>query len=116
MTFTLTSYASSSKPIPILLQKVFGLGKKNSIQICRSMGLHERMSPKMSSKFILDSLQERLETSLGNSLGAPLINRIHLNKERLIKISSYRGFRHHRGLPARGQRTRTNARTCRKKK
>lgn len=68
-------------------------------------------------KFVVEPLERGYGTTLGNSLRRIDLRReVNLNIKRLMEIGSYRGIRHRRGLPVRGQNTKNNARTRKGKK
>jgi small subunit ribosomal protein S13 len=56
-------------------------------------------------------IRQEIDSSLGGRIEGELRKEVSLNVKRLIEIGSYRGYRHRKGLPCRGQRTHTNART-----
>nr|YP_010593543.1 ribosomal protein S13 [Taxus chinensis]YP_010725996.1 ribosomal protein S13 [Taxus wallichiana]WAI96653.1 ribosomal protein S13 [Taxus chinensis]WDY83732.1 ribosomal protein S13 [Taxus wallichiana] len=95
--------------------EIFGIGPKEATQVRYRLGLSENVKVNESTKYQID----RLERIIGQ--GQNYVVRWELERvkradiERLIPISRYRGIRHQDGLPLRGQRTHTNARTCRRK-
>lgn len=93
----------------IALTSVYGIGKKLSKVICAITKIPE------SSK-IIDLNEEQIELLRENVakyvIEGDLRREKTLNIKRLIDLSCYRGLRHRRGLPVHGQRTKTNARTC----
>lgn len=102
-----------NKRIVVALTYIFGIGPTTSKNIIQEAGLDE-------SKRAHDLTEEEL-TKLRDIIRAmkvegDLRREIGLNIKRLIEINCYRGQRHRRGLPSRGQRTRTNSRTRRSKK
>lgn len=98
------------KRVDISLTYIFGVGRKNVVEILKEAGVdaskraHALTSDEVSK---LQRIIEKINTE-GN-----LRKQIRENIERLKRIGSYRGARHIAGLPARGQRTKTNARTKR---
>lgn len=98
------------KRVDISLTYIFGIGRKNVVDILKEAGVkpstraHALTSDEVSR---LQRIIEKINTE-GN-----LRKQIRENIERLKRIGSYRGARHIAGLPARGQRTKTNARTKR---
>lgn len=96
------------KHIVIGLTSIFGIGHKRARQICNEVGV--KCSVKVSE---LDepSLEKIRAAVAGYKLEGDLRREIALNIKRLIELGTYRGLRHRRGLPVRGQRTRTNAHT-----
>lgn len=90
------------------LTAIFGIGRSRARQICDAAGIE--YSRKI--KDLTDSELEKLRTELQNfTLEGDLRREVQLSIKRLIDLGTYRGMRHRRGLPVRGQRTRTNART-----
>ena len=103
-----------NKHVNIALTYIFGIGRPSAEKICEKA----KIDP---ARMINDLSQEELNT-LRNILEAEykfegrLRTEIALNIKRLMDIGCYRGLRHRKGLPLRGQRTRTNARTRKGKK
>jgi len=98
-----------TKRIEIGLTYIFGIGRKRSGDILTAAGV----SPDVRVKDLSDDDVRKISRVLeeqGNVEG-DLRKEISMNIKRLMEIGCYRGLRHRRGLPVRGQRTRTNART-----
>ena len=98
-----------NKRLEIALTYIFGVGTPTSHKICDDLGLDRGMRAR-------DLNEEQLTTLAGHiqkvySVEGQLRREIAGNISRLRDIACYRGLRHRRGLPVRGQRTRTNART-----
>ncbi|MGX7585971.1 30S ribosomal protein S13 [Candidatus Vidania fulgoroideorum] len=92
------------------LTKIYGIGKKTSLDVCNSVGIvNKRVFEVSSSDF--NKLRLLLEKM---NLGFKLKKTISLNIQNLIKIGCYKGMRHKNHLPVRGQKTRKNSRTARK--
>ena len=93
----------------IALQYIHGLGKHSALQLCESLSL----DPMRRAKDLTDEELARLagEIEQGFVVEGNLRRQTQQNISRLKEIACYRGMRHRRGLPVRGQRTRTNART-----
>jgi len=90
------------------LTAIYGIGRARARKICDSCGID--YSKKI--KDLDDKDLEKIREVLGQfTLEGDLRREVTMNIKRLMDISCYRGFRHRRGLPTRGQRTRTNART-----
>ena len=100
------------KTIAVGLTNIKGIGLTRAKIICAKLNILESMKlgdlPKDKVKAVTDFIDNFY--IVGNKLNREKTNNI----KQLIKISSYRGFRHVRGLPSRGQRTHTNAKTSRK--
>lgn len=98
-----------NKRLEISLTYLYGIGRKLSNDIIRRLGL----DPDMRAKKLTDDDLSRLNALLQAEyiVEGDLRRQVQNNIKRLISIHSYRGLRHRLGLPVRGQRTRTNART-----
>jgi small subunit ribosomal protein S13 len=99
------------KRVEISLQYVYGIGPASSRRILSSSGVNPDTKVKDLSEQEVMRIREIIDK--GYKVEGGLRKEVNLNVKRLIEIGSYRGLRHRRGLPARGQRTRTNARTKR---
>ncbi|MSR57721.1 MAG: 30S ribosomal protein S13 [Planctomycetaceae bacterium] len=97
------------KPTYISLTYLFGIGRSTSISICRSLGLDLQRPAKGLSDDELARIANLLDKEF--TIEGQLRRKIQQDIARLRDIGCYRGLRHRRGLPVRGQRTRTNART-----
>lgn len=97
------------KPIEIALTYIYGLGRA----LCRRLVQEAKIDPHKRAKELSDEEVSRLASIIqtGYRVEGDLRREISLNIRRLSDISCYRGLRHKRGMPVRGQRTRTNART-----
>ena len=90
------------------LTSIYGIGKSHARKICFVSGVSEMKK----IKDLDDSELEKLRDQIGNYLvEGDLRREASMSIKRLMDLGSYRGMRHRRGLPVRGQRTRTNART-----
>lgn len=90
------------------LTAIFGIGRTRARKICEACGLAYSTKIKDLSDSDLEKIREQL-TML--TIEGDLRRETTMNIKRLMDIGCYRGFRHRRGLPVRGQRTKTNART-----
>jgi small subunit ribosomal protein S13 len=97
------------KRIEVGLSYIYGLGPKNSVDVLRKTGI----DPNTRVNKLTDEEVAKLRAVIENeyTIEGALRGEISMNIKRLIDIGSYRGLRHRRALPVRGQRTRTNART-----
>jgi small subunit ribosomal protein S13 len=97
------------KPTHISLRYIFGIGPTTSLELCSKAGV----DPQRRARDLSDEDIARIATILDKdyTVEGPLRRQLHQNVQRLKEIGCYRGLRHRRGLPVRGQRTRTNART-----
>lgn len=98
-----------NKRVEIGLTYLFGIGLKRSHQVLAATGVN----PDTRIKDLTDEEVGKLREFIGQNfrVEGDLRRDVQLNIKRLIEIGCYRGMRHRRNLPARGQRTRTNART-----
>jgi small subunit ribosomal protein S13 len=99
------------KRIEISLQYIYGIGRHVSKRILNSSGVNPDTRVKDLSEQEVNRIREIVDKEY--RVEGTLRKEVNFNVKRLIEIGSYRGLRHRRGLPARGQRTRTNARTKR---
>jgi small subunit ribosomal protein S13 len=97
------------KRIVVGLTYVYGIGKSSSIKILAKAGVDVSVKVKDLTDDQENSIRKVLEE--GYILEGDLRSEVNLNIKRLMDIGCYRGLRHRRGLPVRGQRTKTNART-----
>ena len=96
------------KHTEIGLTSIYGIGRTTAQKICDACGIER--SKKV--KDLTDADLEKLRDEVGRlTIEGDLRREISMNIKRLMDLGCYRGFRHRRGLPMRGQRTRTNART-----
>jgi small subunit ribosomal protein S13 len=101
------------KRIEVALTYIFGIGPTTS----RRLLTLAQVSPDIRTRDLTDAqvskLRDLIAKQLQGRVEGDLRRQIALNIKRLMEIGTYRGLRHRRGLPVRGQRTRTNARTRR---
>lgn len=98
--------------LEIALTRLHGIGRTTSQKICDEVGLPDSTRVKDLTDEELARVRSAVERS-GFMIEGDLRRETQLNVRRLIDIQAYRGVRHRRGLPAHGQRTKTNARTKR---
>jgi len=97
-----------NKHTVIGLRQIYGVGLTRAQQICAATGIAE--STKISA--LSEEELESLRTEVGKySVEGDLRREVSMSIKRLMDLGCYRGIRHRRGLPLRGQRTKTNART-----
>jgi small subunit ribosomal protein S13 len=97
-----------NKHIVIALTSIFGIGDSSAKQICEAAGI----APDTPVKDLAEPEVAKLRTAVANfTVEGDLRRETSMNIKRLMDLGCYRGIRHRRGLPLRGQRTRTNART-----
>ncbi|MCH9699486.1 MAG: 30S ribosomal protein S13 [Gammaproteobacteria bacterium] len=98
----------SNKHVGIALTSIFGIGRPTAYKICATCDVDIATSVKDLSE---DQI-ERLRTAVAEfEVEGDLRRQVSMNIKRLMDLGCYRGMRHRRGLPLRGQRTKTNART-----
>jgi small subunit ribosomal protein S13 len=96
------------KHAEIGLTSIYGIGRSTAQKICTAVGIP--YSKKI--KDLDDTDLEKIREEIGRmTIEGDLRRELSINIKRLMDLGCYRGFRHRRGLPVRGQRTRTNART-----
>ncbi|TVX95614.1 30S ribosomal protein S13 [Cohnella terricola] len=97
------------KRVEIALTYIFGIGKSTSQKVLTSTGVNPDTRVRDLTEDELARLRETIDKEV--KVEGDLRREIALNIKRLIEIGCYRGIRHRRGLPVRGQRSKTNART-----
>ncbi len=103
-----------NKHVNIALTYIYGIGRPAANRLCEITGIDPNMMMNDISQDDLGKLREAIDANY--KVEGRLRSEIGLNIKRLIDIGSYRGTRHRKGLPVRGQRTRTNSRTRKGKK
>ncbi len=97
------------KRVEVALTYIYGIGLSKSKQILKEADVNPDTRVKDLTEREITKLRELIDKN--HKVEGDLRREVALNIKRLIEIGSYRGLRHRRGLPVRGQRTRTNART-----
>ncbi|MCR1898642.1 30S ribosomal protein S13 [Irregularibacter muris] len=97
------------KRIEIGLTYIYGIGRKSSNKILQEAGISPDTRVKDLTEAEVGKLREVIDRN--HTVEGDLRREISLNIKRLMEIGSYRGVRHRRGLPVRGQNTKNNART-----
>ena len=98
-----------NKPVSIALTYIFGIGRSSAQSICDKTGVDGSARMNDITAEDINKLRNVIENDY--KVEGRLRTETSLNIKRLMDIGCYRGLRHRRGLPLRGQRTRTNART-----
>ena len=99
----------TGKRVPIALTYIHGIGPSHAQQICDGTGIDPtRRVNELSDAEVL-KIREFIDQNL--TVEGDLRREVQMNVKRMMDLGSYRGLRHRRGLPVRGQRTHTNART-----
>lgn len=101
----------NEKRLNISLRYIYGIGPTSASAICERTGI----APETKTRDLTDAELSRIREILEKEflVEGDLRRDVRQNIQRLIEINCYRGIRHRRGLPVRGQRTKTNARTKR---
>lgn len=96
------------KHVAVSLTAIYGIGRTRAQHICATAGVDPAAKVKMLSDDQVDRIREQVGKFI---VEGDLRREVAMSIKRLMDIGCYRGLRHRRGLPVRGQRTRTNART-----
>ncbi|MBP9722160.1 MAG: 30S ribosomal protein S13 [Gammaproteobacteria bacterium] len=100
------------KHLEIGLTAVFGIGRSRAITICKKLGIN----PAAKAADLTEKEEDLIRNAVAEyEVEGDLRRNVSMNIKRLMDISAYRGRRHRVGLPCRGQRTRTNAKTRKKR-
>lgn len=98
----------NNKHAEIALTAIYGIGRNTAQKICAAAGV----SPSAKMKDLNDADVDKLRDEVAKEkVEGDLRREVSMNIKRLMDLGCYRGVRHRRGLPVRGQRTKTNART-----
>ena len=104
---------NNDKRIDIALTKLYGVGRSNVVGILKKAGVDAAKRVKDLSQEEINIIQKTVDTI---KVEGDLRADVHANIQSLKQINAYRGVRHNRNLPVRGQRTKSNARTKRGKR
>ena len=99
----------NSKRVEIALTYIYGIGPKSSKDILAKTGINPDIRAKDLTEDDIAKLRDEIENNY--TVEGELRREVALNIKRLVEINCYRGIRPRKGLPVRGQRTKTNART-----
>lgn len=99
----------AAKPLHIALRYIFGVGPANSLEICARVGIEPQK--RVNQLTDAEILRIREDIDKNYKVEGDLRREVAINIKRLMDLGCYRGLRHRKGLPVRGQRTHTNART-----
>ena len=97
-----------NKHVDVSLTHVYGIGRKTAQDICDKLKIKYSKKVSELSEEQLDQIRDELKNF---QIEGDLRREINFNIKRLMDLGCYRGIRHRKGLPLRGQRTKTNART-----
>jgi len=98
-----------TKHVSVALTYIFGIGHSTAQDICKAAGVPPEKKVEDLTPEEVAAIREDIQTN--RKVEGSLRAEVNMNIKRLMDIGCYRGLRHRRGLPVRGQRTRTNART-----
>ena len=113
MIYLFESKLPEVKSVQFGLKYIYGINKNRAFLICKKLGFSSNLKVKNLSANQINQVVKLVESL--NFVVANDLKRVNLlDKKRLVSIKSYRGLRRKRGLPVRGQRTHTNAKTSRK--
>ena len=98
----------SNKRVVVSLTYIYGIGRPTAEEILKNANISEDKRVKDLSEVELTAIRQEVAKY---QVEGDLRREVAMNIKRLMEIGSYRGLRHRKGLPVRGQRTRTNART-----
>ena len=99
----------NNKRVEIALTYIYGIGRKSANDILVATGINPDTRAKDLTEAEVAKLRDEIENNY--TVEGELRREVALNIKRLVEINCYRGIRHRKGLPVRGQRTKTNART-----
>ena len=99
----------NNKRVEIALTYIYGIGRKSANDILAKTGVDPDKRAKDLTEDEVAKLRDEIENSY--TVEGDLRRDVALNIKRMVEINCYRGIRHRKGLPVRGQRTKTNART-----
>lgn len=98
------------KRVDIALTHIYGIGRKVSVEIIEKAGIDVNSKANDLNSDQVNTIRKIIDGD-GYLVEGDLRREISLNIKRLVDLGNYRGLRHRRGLPVRGQKTKTNART-----
>ena len=99
----------NQKRVEIALTYIYGIGRKSANDILAKTGINPDTRAKDLTEDEVAKLRDEIENSY--TVEGDLRRDVAMNIKRMVEINCYRGIRHRKGLPVRGQRTKTNART-----
>lgn len=99
------------KKVDVSLGYIFGIGRPSAQKICAQAGVSTDTKVRDMTDDEVNRIRDYIDKNF--TVEGELRKQVRQDIQRLIEINSYRGIRHRRGLPVRGQRTKTNARTKR---
>ncbi len=99
----------TNKRVEVALTSIYGIGRAKAKDICQAVGLPEERRVNELTEEEVVRIRETIDR--GYSVEGDLRREVAMNIKRLMDLGCYKGLRHRKGLPVRGQRTSTNART-----
>ncbi len=99
----------NNKRVEIALTYIYGIGRKSANDILAATGINPDTRAKDLTESEVAKLRDEIEHNY--TVEGDLHREVAMNIKRMVEINCYRGIRHRKGLPVRGQRTKTNART-----
>ena len=99
----------NNKRVEIALTYIYGIGRKSANDILAKTGINPDTRAKDLTENEVAKLRDEIENNY--TVEGDLHREVAMNIKRMVEINCYRGIRHRKGLPVRGQRTKTNART-----
>ena len=99
----------TNKPVAISLRYIYGIGPVNAVEICTKLNINQAKRVNELSDGEVLAIREVIDRDY--MVEGDLRREVSMNIKRLVDLGCYRGLRHRKGLPVRGQRTHTNART-----
>jgi len=109
MVHILNKYISPKETIGNSLTKIYGIGQKRSYDVCAAVGVARGARIALARPTTVTEISREIMSKY--EIGSSLKKRVYSDIQALTKMRSYRGVRHQNHLPARGQRTHTNAQT-----
>ncbi len=98
------------KRVPIALTYIHGIGRTTAFQICEKLNIDVQLRMSQISEDVLNQIRTEIDSD-AYMIEGDRRRQVSMNIKRLLDMKCYRGLRHRAGLPVRGQRTKTNART-----
>jgi small subunit ribosomal protein S13 len=95
--------------VVIALRYIYGIGPTNAVEICKKVGIDDTRRVNQLTEDEIIRIRDMIDKDF--TVEGDLRREVAMNIKRLMDLGTYRGLRHRKGLPVRGQRTHTNART-----
>jgi len=99
----------TNKRVVIALRYIYGIGPTNAVEICQRVGIADNRRVNQLTEDEVVRIRETIDRDY--TVEGDLRREVAMNIKRLMDLGCYKGLRHRKGLPVRGQRTHTNART-----